>query len=244
MKSRAVMAFALWLGLTAGHAQFNPGGPQTGLNAAMMKLFGDIEAFSSQANVRMVDSSGADTMSLPITMALLDGKVRAEIDLAQVKSKEMSAEVAGSLKQMGMDKMVTIMRPDRKTMLYLYPSLQAYVETPISREDAAQLQGKSSVKTAKLGEESIDGHPCEKNKVTVTDENQRKTEAIVWNARDLKKFPIQMQIDQPDAKVIMRYSQVQLARPDAKQFEAPNGFKKYDSVEKLMQESMTKLLGK
>jgi hypothetical protein len=240
-------AIVLSLLLACSHpaiAQFNPGAPQTGLNAAMMKLFGDINAFSSRAQVRMLDQSGAESMSLPITLAMLDGKVRAEVDLSQVKSKEMSAEVAGSLKQLGMDKMVSIIRPDRKSVFYVYPSLQAYAETPMSKEDAGQLQGKSSINTAKLGNETIDGHPCEKNKVTVTDENKHKTEAVVWNATDLKKFPIQMQIDQPDARVVMRYSEIKLEKPDAKQFEAPGEFKKYESVEKLMQESMMKMLGK
>ena len=223
-------------------AQFNPGVPQTGLNAAMMKLFGDINSFSSRANVRMLDQSGAESMSLPMTLAMLEGKVRAEVDLSQVKSKEMSPEIASSLKQLGMDKMVSIMRPDTKSVFYVYPSLQAYAETAMSKEDTGQT--KSSINTTKLGDDTIDGHPCEKNKVTVTDENKHKTEAIVWNATDLKKFPIQMQIDQPDARVVMRYSDVKLAKPDAKQFEAPAGFKKYESVEKLMQETMMKMLGK
>src|SRR4051812_4459385 len=131
-------AIVLSLLLACSHpaiAQFNPGAPQTGLNAAMMKLFGDINAFSSRAQVRMLDQSGAESMSLPITLAMLDGKVRAEVDLSQVKSKEMSAEVAGSLKQLGMDKMVSIIRPDRKSVFYVYPSLQAYAETPMSKED-------------------------------------------------------------------------------------------------------------
>ena len=244
MKLIALLVSAFGIMVLPGVAQFNPSGSQTGLNAAMIKLFGDIQAFSSRANVRMVDAAGADSISLPMSMAMLDGKVRAEIDLAQVKSKEMSAEVAASLKQMGMDRMVTIMRPDRKIMLYIYPSLQAYAETPMPRDDVAQLQNKSTVENTKLGDETIDGHPCEKNKVIVTDESKHRTEAVVWNAKDLKKFPLQMQIDQPDAKVIMRYTEVQLAKPDAKQFDAPEGFKKYASVEKLMQESMMKMLGK
>jgi len=225
-------------------AQFNPGGPQTGVNAAMIKLFGDHTAFSSRANVRMLDNSGTESMSLPLKMTMRDGKVRAELDLGQVKSREMSPEIAASLKQMGMDRMITIMRPDRKTMFYIYPSLQAYAEMPMPKDDLAQLQGKASIQSTKLGAETIDGHPCEKNKVIVTDESNRKTQAIVWNASDLKKFPVQMQIDQPDAKVIMRYSDVDLKSPDAQQFDAPAGFKKYDSVEKMMQETMMKNLGK
>ena len=244
MKNGAFSLAVLLLGSLSAQAQFSPSGPQTGLNAAMLKLFGENTAFSSQATVRMLDSSGTESMSLPMAMALRDGKVRAELDLTQVKSKEMSPEIAASLKQMGMNRMVTIMRPDLKSMLYVYPSLQAYAETPLSKEDLDQLQHKATVQTSKLGTETIAGHLCEKNKVVVTGNNNKKTEAIVWNANDLKKFPIQMQIDQPDAKVIMQYNDVRLQSPDSKQFEAPGGFKKYDSVEKLMQESMMKMLGK
>src|SRR3954469_12669125 len=228
----------------SARAQFGSPGGQAGLNAAMTKLFGDTKSFTSQAEVKMLDKSGAETMTMPMAFSMLDGKIRADIDMARVKSKDMPAEAAASLKQMGMDKMVSIVRPDKKLTIIIYPTVKSYAEVPMSKEDAADLDKKYTVQSTKIANEIIDGHACQKNKVIVTGENGQKHEAIVWNASDLKQFPVQMQMNQPEANVVMRYNNVQLVRPNGAQFEAPVGFTKYNSVEKLMQDRMMKALGK
>ena len=43
--------------------------------------------------------------------------------------------------------------------------------------------------------------------------------------------------------VIVRFRQVQFAKPDAKQFESPAGFKEYSDVQEMMQGVMMKMLG-
>src|SRR6266404_4038061 len=68
-----------------GHAQF-PNANQASLNGAMMKLFGATTAFSSKAQVRMLDKAQKETMSMPMNFALLDHKIRLEVDLTQLKS--------------------------------------------------------------------------------------------------------------------------------------------------------------
>ena len=239
-----ILLFTAMLVATSVQGQFGSPGGQSGLNAAMLKLFGDTKYCSSQAEVRMLNKSGAETMTMPIAFSLLDGQMRVELDMTRVKSKEMPPEAAASFKQMGLDKMISIIRPDKKLTIVIYPSLRSYSETPMSKEDATDLDRKYTLQTKKLGSENIDGHPCEKNQMTVTADNGQKHEAIVWNALDLARFPLQIQMNQPDATVVMRFSNVQLAKPDAKQFDPPAGFTKYASVEKIMQDAMMKGLRK
>ncbi len=192
----------------------------------------------------MLDNAGTEVMAVPAAFSMIDGTMRAEIDVSRTRSKEISPEVAASIKQMGLDKMVSIVRPEKKMTIFIYPSLRGYVEVPMSKEDAANLDRKYVVETTKLAQEKIDGHACEKNKVTGTADNGQKFEAIVWNAKDLKNFPIQMQMSQQDTTVSMRFTNVQLAKPDVAQFEAPAGFTKYATVEKLTQEGLLKALSK
>jgi len=210
----------------------------------MTRLFGEIKAFSSEAEVKILDNAGAEAMALPAAFSMLDGKVRAEIDLSRTRSKEISPEMAASIRQMGLDKMVSIVRPDKKITLFIYPSLRGYAEVPMSKEDAASLDKKYAVETTKLAQETIDGHSCQKNKVTATGDNGQKFDAIVWNATDLKSFPIQMQMTQEQTTVIMHFTNVQLTQPEAKHFDAPAGFTKYATVEKLTQEGIMKALSK
>src|SRR5882724_11206814 len=106
-----------------------------GLTAALMKLFGDTKAFS--ARTEFLVKSGAETTSIPMGFALLDGKMRMEVDMAQVKSKQMPAKTLAVLKQMGMDRMVNIIIPEKKIMRVIYPALKAYSEMPALDEAVA-----------------------------------------------------------------------------------------------------------
>jgi len=227
---------------TQGYAQI-PGANQAGVNAAMIKLFGPTTAFSSKAQVQMLDKAEKETMSMPMNFALLDAKIRLEVDLTQLKSKDFPPQMLSQIKQMGMSQLLTIVRPDKKSTIVIYPALRAYAEMGMSSDEVAALASNYKVEKSKLGTENIDGHSCEKNKVTVTDGKGTRQEAVVWNATDLTGFPVQMRMSQPEATVVMHFTEIQLARPDAKQFEPPTGFTKHDSMEKLVQAATLKMQG-
>ena len=91
--------------------------------------------------------------------------------------------------------------------------------------------------------ETVGGHASEKTKVTVTGEKGEKHDAVVWYATDLKEFPVQMQMTQDKSTVTMLYRDVQLAKPDAALFEAPNGYTRHTSIEQLMQSAMARIMG-
>ena len=147
------------------------------------------------------------------------------------------------MKQMGMEKMATILRPDKRLTMVVCPALQSYAEIPMSNEEAVEWDQNFKMEKTSLGKEAIDGHPCEKNRVVLIDGKGARQEALVWNATDQKDFPVQIQLKQPEATVVMQFKDVQMVRPDAKQFEAPAGYAKHDSIEKLMQAAMAKMLG-
>jgi len=227
----------------AGLAQL-PQANVPGLDAAMTKLFGNNNAFTSTATARLLDEKETETMSMPMTYAFLDGKIRSEIDMTQVKSKQMPAEAGAMLKQMGMDKMVSIVRPDKQTQFIIYPSARAYTEMPMSKGTNAGGVQDYKMESTKLGTETVDGHPSVKNKVIVS-KGDEKHEAIVWNATDLKDFPVKMQMAQAGGgNLVMTFANVKLEKPDAKFFEPPTDLEKHDSVEKLLQSVMMKMLSK
>jgi hypothetical protein len=193
-----------------------PQGQGPGLNAAMAKFFGDNTAFTATATATIRDAQQKDSMTMPMSYALLDGKIRSEVDMTQVKSKELEGSAA-QLKQMGMDRTISIVRPDQQKVLVIYPSLRAYAETPMT--DTEEQKSESTP----LGE---------------------KQEAIVWNATDLKNFPVKMEMKNEGVTTIMTYTNIKFEKPDAKLFDPPAGFDKYDSVAKLMQVAIMKMLPK
>ena len=210
--------------------------PQTGINAAMIKMFGDIKAFNAKADVRVLDKDSKETSSMPMTMALRDGKLRAEMDLSEAKMTGVPPEALPMLKQAGMDKMVSLVQPDKKMTTLIYPNIQSYVEMPVAEEEVS-----GTVETKDLGEEKIGTHTCKKVKLTSTDAKGKTQEALVWQAKDLKNFPVQMEMKQKANTVVVKFQDPKLEAPPAAQFELPAGYSKYPSFQALLQAAMMKM---
>jgi hypothetical protein len=211
-----------------------------GLTAAMTKLFGDNQAFSAMATATIIDTNGDRTMTMPMKYAVLDGKIWSEVDMTQVKSKALQT-MSLALKQVGMDRTTSIVRPDQRKTFVIYPSLRAYTELPVTNNVGGNASSEYKVDSMPLGKETVDGHPCEKKKVAVSRDGE-KHEAIVWNATDMKNFPVKMEMTNGGVTTVMTYRDVKFEKPDAKLFEPPAGFDKYDSFEKMVQGAMMKLL--
>jgi hypothetical protein len=228
----ALAAFA-----TSGFGQGNA--PAAGINATMLKMFGDIKAFTARAEARLLDEGQKEISAMPMTIALRDNKLRAEMDMSQAKGGAIPAEAAAMLKQVGMDRMITVVRPEKKATVIMYPGLQSYAEVTISDEETAD----SKVESTELANEMIDGHQCKKTRLTSTDAKGNKQEALVWQATDLKNFPLQMQMVQKGNTLIVKYQAPKLETPEASLFDIPAGYKKYPNVQALMQAAMMKMLG-
>jgi hypothetical protein len=235
MNSMKTVSLALALAYGAGTAQTQvPAAAPPGWNAAMTKLFGDVKAFSAKAEMRALDKSGKPAIQVPMNFALLDNKVRMDIDMTLLKGPQAPPDQVALLKQMAMDRVACIVALDKKAMQLIFPSLAAYVETPLTEDEAAALNKDWKLHKTPMGKETIDGHPCVKNRVVMTDGKGQQTEALVWNATDLKDFPVQMQLNEKETTVVMRYNEVRLSKPDAKQFDAPAGFTKHADMQQLM----------
>ena len=218
-----------------------PAGSPVGVSATLTKFFGDLKEFSAKATVRVLDKAQTETMNTPMDFALLDGRIRVDFDLT--KMQKMPPEAAQQLRQMGMEKVSAIIRPDKKEMYLLVHVMQSTVTMPLPAEEAEAIDKPPKVEKSELGKETIDGHPCVKNKLTLTDAKGQKRDAPTWNASDQKDFPVQIQTTEKDNTLILRFSQVQFAKPEAKQFEPPAGYTKYSDMQEMMMGAAAKALG-
>ena len=241
-KILALTLVALGVSNHAAFAQMKAPGATAGVNASLTKLFGDITAFSAKAEVHVYGPDQKEKIMTPMTFALLDNKVRVEIDMTKMVSKDIPADAAASMKQMGMERVVSIMRPDLKATYVIFPALESVVKMPMPKEELAAYEKKPKLEKTALGKETLDGHPCVKNKVVVTDADGHTDEATLWNATDLKDFPVQIMSMEKGDSVTIRYRDVRFAKPDAKQFATPTGYKEYDDIGSLMQGVMKKMM--
>jgi len=232
---------ALMFGAGAAWSQI-PGSDKstTGMTSAMIKFFGAHTNFIAKADLRVLDKNQQETTLMPIGFQLLGNRMRMDVDMAEVKSKDISPEFAATMKSMGMDQMTTIMLPDKQTVISIYPSLKSYAETPMSKDESDAANVTYTVEKTRVGKETIDGHACEKSNITLTDPKGNKQRAVVWNATDMKDFPLQMQIPGDDVTVIMKFKDIKIGKPDASHFAAPEGLTKFENISALISDAATK----
>lgn len=238
---RITLVAALLLGSNQDMEAQMPSGNVNPFSPAVLKVFGNQTNFSASTELRLSD--GATTLEGASKMAVLDGKVRTEIDMSKMKSASVTPAMLGQMKQMGADQTVLIVRPDKGVTYMVYPTLKAYIEMPLAESDKQGSKKDPKITTTLVSKETIDGHPCVKNKVVITDEKGKSQEILVWNATDMKNFPAQMEMKENDATIVTKFKNVQFAKPDSKQFDPPAGYKKYAGIQELQQVMMQKMMG-
>ena len=203
-------------------------------NEQLAKLFGKSSAFSADASITVKETSGRAMPSMQVAFAMLDGKVRTEIDMTKMGS-HMPPDAMAHMKQMGMDRTVYISLPEKNVMYTVYPVMKAYCETTPSQVAPGAAGKEPKIEKNDLGKETIDGHVCTKVKVTGTEENGRTFEWLMWQATDLKDFPIKVEITSEKGTVVtILYSNINQSKPDAALFAPPSGFTRYGSMQELM----------
>lgn len=236
---RIVFPGALCFNLAAFAQPSVPAGPSFG--GGMDKLFGDNQSFSATLETQMADGQNG-TMTLPGKIAFDAGKSRLEMDMTQAKGGQMPPDAAAQMKGMGMDRVVMIGRPDRKIAYMVFPGMQAFVEQALSDAETSAASDYK-VQTTELGKETVDSHPCVKNKVLITSTNAAPQEATVWNATDLKNFPVKIQTTQQGRAMTLFFRNISNSKPDVSVFEPPSGYTKYDNVQAMMQAVIMKQIG-
>jgi hypothetical protein len=227
-------------GLTLS-AQMPGAGAPGGMGAALTRLFGETKAFTAKVDVQVLDNSQQELASVPMEFAFLDNKTRMEMDLTQMKNKQMPPGMAESLKQMGMAQFVNIIRPDKKLVYAMYPNMKVVLSQPLPKADAEAAEKPPKLEKTELGKETVDGHPCVKTMNVFTDQEGKKIEATTWNATDLKDFPVQIQTKDNENTSFLRFKQVKLAKPDEKLFDPPVDFTQYTNQMELQQAVMKKM---
>ena len=216
-----------------------PGVPQFG--NGMEKLFGDNQTFSATLQMQM--NSTGSPMTMSGKMSFDKGSSRTEMDMADMKGGGLPPDAMTQMKSMGLDRMVTISQSNKKIVYVVYPNAQSYTEMTPPDSAATTTNADSKVEITELGKETVAGHPCVKNKAVVTDKQGEKHEFTVWNATDLKNFPVKIEMNEQGNAITVSYQNISFGKPDTSLFNSPADFTKYDSMQEMMQSVMMKKMG-
>src|ERR1051326_4321246 len=123
---------AVFVCAVSAHAQLSSA-PALGLDFGLLsKLSGDVTAFSAKAEMKVFDKNQKEKITTPFDLALLDNKVRVELDATRMSNVSVPG-AADALKQLGMDRVITLILPDKKANYMIFPGLQTYVNTPLPK---------------------------------------------------------------------------------------------------------------
>ena len=214
--------------------------------AALSQFLSDTRSFTAGAEVQLPAEPGETPESLPFGVAMHEGRMRWELNLAQAHVASLPKESVAALTQMGLDRIFVIFQPE-KTMIVAFPGLPGYIELPMPKP-----AGVPDVAIAKigrlerkpLGREIVDGQPTEKFQVTVRGAQGAKEEATVWEATNLQNLPIKLRVNFENATYGILFRNVKLGQPDARYFEPPAGLTKHASLAALMNAALAKSLAK
>ena len=148
----------------------------------------------------------------------------------------LTSEATRRMQDKGIDRLILIVRPDLGVRLTLYPKLNEYVETRLTDIQPAEAE-RLKLETTQLGTDTVEGLACVKNLAVVTDGDGVRRECTVWNAKDLKDFPVKMEETQNGVTATITFKDVKLDKVLPAVFDLPSGAKKCPDVTTLIQEA-------
>jgi hypothetical protein len=221
----------LFASVVVARAQFDgPGSP--GVIASLTRLFGTNFAFTAQVEYQLLNRSNQEVVNMPMSFARLDNRIRVETDMARMKSP-MQANILAQFKPLGLDQIVTISRADQRVNLQVFPKVRAFVRLPMAPNEAEAFAKPAKMERTPLGQEKMQGYTCTKYRVVAYDEQGKRHEATVWNAPELRNFPVCVATREGTDTAVMRFHQVIFNRPEASKFEPPKGFEECSDMQAL-----------
>lgn len=221
-------------------AQFDGPG-STGVSASLLRLFGTNNAFTAQMEVQVLGKDNKEVIGTPMTFTLHGNKIRVEVDLTRMRNK-LQPDAIAQMKPLGLDSVTSIIRPETRTNLIIFPKLRAFVKLDMPPNEAEAFLRKAKIERMTLKQEKLEGYNCVKQRVVITDDDGQKSEATVWIAPELRGFPVCVATREKEGTVTVRFRKVQFTAAPVSQFEPPAGFTEYADMQALMAGPVVKFM--
>ncbi len=222
----------LMVGVSAAVAQFD-GPASTGVSASLIRLFGTNNAFTAQAEVQLLGPDQKERVGTPMTFTLTGNRIRVDVDVTRMRNREQP-DAAAQMKPLGLDNVVSIIQPEQRTSLIMFPKLRAFVKLDMPPAESAAFLKRAKIERTPAGKEKMEGYACVKQRVVITDDAGKKSEATVWIAPELRDFPVCVATREQEGTVVVRFRQIQFTRTAAEKFEPPAGFTECADIQLLL----------
>ena len=246
-KFLARLCASLLLAAPVVHAQQATGLPAISsqapfLAAALSEFFSDTRAFTAGVELALPAKDGGEPLKLPFGVAMADGRMRWELNFANVKSAELPPDAIKGMKDMGLDLFHFIYLPGKPLTLAI-PGMKSYVEIPVPKGEAVQQQAQEKIgrlEKRELGRENVAGQPTVKYAVKIPGDDGTAT---VWQATNLQNLPVKIAITKDKQTYQLQLSNIHLGQPNAAYFQVPAGFARQTDLSAVIQAAAMRSLG-
>ncbi len=103
------------------------------------------------------------------------------------------------------------------------------ISRPMGRNPFSEAQD-GTIDRSPAGTETVDGHSCKVENVTVTPHDGQPTKMKVWEAQDLKGFPVKIEMQGSHGVMTLEYKDISLDEPPASLFTHPDNCQQMPST--------------
>jgi hypothetical protein len=159
------------------------------------------------------DKTQGREFSFEMPIAKAGEKFRMEMDYTKMSGAQGMPPAMSSV--------VMIHRGDEKRTYSLYTNKKKYM---VSDETDEGYYAEPEVAKTFVADETIDGHPTKKYRITITYQGQEKQEGFIWNATDLDDMTIRSEIDNATVKMTSTLTGIVMGTPPADLFNVPGDY--------------------
>ncbi|MBF0345045.1 MAG: hypothetical protein HQL06_12550 [Nitrospirae bacterium] len=132
---------------------------------------------------------------------------------------------------------------DQKKTVTLSNDTKSYLEQPFRQENPSPGDKNVKVEKVKVGNETVNEHPCTKYNIVfyLKDKPKTKYEGVSWEADDLGGLIIKYEVKTTGTKrrgnpssVKMELTNIKIGAADRSMFEVPKNYKRVNSMQDLM----------
>ncbi len=230
MKCVILFAFVLSILSLPGRPALAQENPMNGVGLGIYSLiFGKERTFSATLVMTATAKGQKQQGGSEDEYAFSKGNVRMEEDLTRKLNGQ--PKIVEALKKDGLERVVYILRPDKNVGYLIVPGKKAYTTTELPKEDAGGASKSPKLERKELGKETFDGHPCIKQRVTITTDEGDSIEYVTWEATDLGGLPIRLESQADDIVDACVLKKIKTGKLDLSVFEVPAGYKKMSEQE-------------
>lgn len=160
-----------------------------------------------------LDKSQGREFSFEMPIAKAGEKFRMEMDYTKMSGAQGMPPAMSSV--------VMIHRGDEKRTYSLYTNKKKYM---VSDETEEGYYEEPDVTKTFVADETVEGHPTKKYRITISYPGQEKQEGFIWDATDLDGMTIRSEIDNETVKMTSTLTGIVMGPPPAALFEVPGDY--------------------